>query len=70
MVLLLTHWPLASKIESVIENWVEGLIGLWILLSPWMLGFAGMSIAKWSSVLCGLVIVLMNAWNLFGKKQD
>ncbi len=48
------------------ENWIEGAIGVWILLSPWLLGFANISIAKWSSVVCGLVLVILNAWSLFG----
>lgn len=51
----------------VAENWTEGAIGVWVLLSPWLLGFANITIAKWSSVVCGLVLVIVNAWSLFSE---
>ncbi len=52
----------------MIRNWTELVIGLWIMVSPWLLGFSSIGIMKWSNVLCGLVLVLMNAWALFGKE--
>lgn len=51
------------------ENWIEGAIGAWVLLSPWLLGFANISFAKWSSVIAGLALVIMNVWSIFGEKQ-
>ncbi|MGC9968365.1 MAG: SPW repeat protein [Minisyncoccia bacterium] len=54
----------------MIEHWVYGIVGFWILLSPWLLGYANLSIAKWSSILCGLILVLMGVWSLFGEKQN
>jgi hypothetical protein len=54
----------------VITNWTFGVIGVWILLSPWLLGFANSSIAKWSNVLAGLILVVVNAWRLFGEKKS
>ena len=51
------------------ENWVQLFIGAWLILSPWILGFSNMIFLKWSSVLSGLIIGLINAWILF-KKDD
>ena len=50
------------------QNWACLVIGLWIMLSPWFLGFSNIAIMKWSNVICGLVLVLLNAWALFGKE--
>ena len=50
------------------RNWTGLIIGLWIILSPWILGFSNIAIMKWSNVLCGLAITLINAWTLFGKE--
>jgi putative Mn2+ efflux pump MntP len=44
------------------EHWVEFLIGIWLILAPWILSFSGDLLEKWSSVLCGLVLVLVNGW--------
>jgi hypothetical protein len=60
----------AHKIEGVMEKWTQGVIGVWILLSPWLLGFASVSLAKWSCALCGMAFVLVNAWRLFGTKPE
>lgn len=45
------------------------LIGLWILVSPWVLGFSGITTALWSNVVAGLLIVTVALWELFGEKR-
>ena len=50
------------------REWTGLVIGAWILISPWLLGFASLGLMKWSNVLAGLVLVLMSAWALFGKE--
>ena len=47
--------------------WAQLVIGFWILLSPWLLGFEEIAIMKWSNVLCGLILVIMSGWVLLGK---
>jgi hypothetical protein len=54
--------------KSMFENWTELIIGFWIMVSPWLFGFSDISIMKWSNVICGLILVLINAWMLFGKE--
>lgn len=50
------------------ENWTELVIGFWIVLSPWLLGFSDIAVMKWSNILCGIALILINAWLLFGKE--
>jgi hypothetical protein len=50
------------------SRWALLLVGVWVLLSPWILGFSGIAVAKWSNVLAGLVIALVNAWVIFGSE--
>lgn len=38
-----------------------------MIISPWVLGFSDISLAKWCNVLIGLVLVIMSAWTMFGK---
>ena len=52
----------------MVRNWTELVLGFWIMLSPWLLGFSNIAIMKWSNVLCGLAVILMGAWMLFGKE--
>lgn len=42
-------------------------MGFWLLISPWILGFAEISVAKWSNVLIGLALIIMSIWKIFGN---
>jgi hypothetical protein len=46
--------------------WIQLIVGIWILISPWLLGFSSISVAKWSNVAAGLILVLIALWSLFG----
>lgn len=48
------------------ENWTEFVIGIIMIISPWILGFSDISVAKWCNVLLGIALVLVSAWSLFG----
>ena len=51
----------------MIENWIELGIGVLILISPWVFGFAYILFAQWLNVICGATLVVMNAWMIYGK---
>lgn len=51
-------------------HWIEFMVGLWILLSPWTLGFSGITSARWSSVIAGVTIAGLSAWLLFGEGRE
>ncbi len=45
------------------------VLGVWIMISPWILGFSSITLMKWSNLIVGLVLVLINAWVIFGKNS-
>lgn len=49
-------------------NWVQLVLGLWVLVSPWILGFAEITTALWSNVIIGILVVISALWQLFGTK--
>lgn len=51
-------------------SWAKLVLGLWVFISPWVLGFAGYPFALWSNVVSGTGIVILALWTLFGKKPD
>lgn len=40
-------------------NGVNVLLGFWVLISPFVLGFAGLTAAMWNSVAVGIVVVFL-----------
>jgi hypothetical protein len=49
----------------MVENWTALGIGIIMIVSPWVLGFSDISLAKWCNILLGLALVVVNAWKLF-----
>jgi hypothetical protein len=46
------------------EEWVNLLLGLWLLISPWVLGFTGNAGARWTHVVIGLAVAALAAVEL------
>ncbi|MFO1174575.1 MAG: SPW repeat protein [Paracoccaceae bacterium] len=54
--------------KKLSDNWQDGIsliLGIWLFMSPWLLGFTGLDAAFWNAVAFGLVIVLMALMALF-----
>ena len=49
------------------ENWTEFGVGAFVLIAPWVFGFADIPLARWTDVLAGLALVLVNLWAIYGK---
>lgn len=45
-------------------------LGFWTLISPWLLGFSAISLAKWSAVIVGTILILMMLWEMFGESHS
>lgn len=43
-------------------SWINVLIGLWVLITPWTLGI-GTQNEIWNGVLTGLAIIILAAWS-------
>lgn len=51
------------------EEWTEVLLGLWMILSPWVLGFAAAGAATANAVVSGLVVIALALWVLATDKD-
>jgi len=50
-------------------SWAQLILGLWVLASPWILGFSEITTALWSNVIIGALIMIFALWELFGVKH-
>ncbi|HWI82262.1 SPW repeat protein [Ramlibacter sp.] len=46
------------------EEWTESVLGLWMVVSPWVVGYAAIEAAKTDAILSGLVILTLALWAL------
>ncbi len=42
----------------------ELVVGAWMLLAPWILGFAAIGAAAWTAWIAGIVILVLAGWKL------
>ena len=45
-------------------------LGAWLILSPWIVGFAGFPLALWSAVVPGAAIVGLGLWSVVTTMSD
>lgn len=51
------------------EEWVNFILGLWLLISPWVMGFAQSSpAALWTHVILGLAVGGLALWDALSSR--
>lgn len=40
------------------------VIGIWIFISPWILGFASLPAPLWSNIIAGLILIIIGIYAL------
>jgi hypothetical protein len=46
------------------EEWVNAAIGVWIFVSPWVLGAATNPTILWNSLIVGALLVILALWSV------
>lgn len=52
------------------EEWVSALLGLWLIVSPWILGFSPVAAATWNAVVAGVVIGGLAVWAIYDARRQ
>ncbi len=49
---------------------ISGLAGLWMAISPWVLGFSHVSRALVSAVISGVIVLVIGAYQFFSGETE
>ena len=52
------------------EEWVNLILGVWLVAAPWALGFAANVNAMWTHVIVGVLTAAISAWALWDYRHD
>jgi ABC-type molybdate transport system permease subunit len=69
LLVLVGVWNLARSSDRAGE-WLEGLIGVLLILAPFVLGFAAVTTMAFSAWIIGIISVLLAASVLFMDTRD
>ncbi len=59
----------AMMVPRAWEEWTEAVLGLWLIVSPWALGFGTHADARGVAVVAGIVIAALALWTLATDKD-
>ena len=59
----------ATFVPRAWEEWTEGALGLWMVISPWLLGFAASRQPMMAAVATGVVVMALALWVLATDKD-
>lgn len=43
-------------------SWIDALIGIWLIISPWVYGYSG-SGWEWNSIVVGIIMLVLGVWS-------
>jgi hypothetical protein len=69
--LLIAGLALAAVVElQEWEEWINLVLGLWVAVAPWLLGFVGTANALWTHVGVGIAVAILAAVELWMIHQS
>ena len=60
-------WGLAlldANPAELASDWVSLVVGVWLFIAPWVLGFATITAAAWTAWILGILLVIASVWVL------
>ncbi len=57
-------WAALSDQETTVKylNWINAVLGLWLIIAPFVLSYSSAAAAMWNDIIIGLVALVLGAW--------
>lgn len=52
------------------EEWVNLVLGAWLLVSPWALGYSASAAMTWNAAIAGVLLFVFAAWILVQEERQ
>jgi len=64
-----TDWKEFAMLDKKMFDWTNIVLGFWVLISPWVLGFSASMSAVWTAVVLGILVMAVSAWALYQPRR-
>jgi uncharacterized membrane protein YccF (DUF307 family) len=61
---------IALPLRSELVSWITFLLGIWFVLSPFLLGFGEQMAPMWNNIIIGLLILTLASWAATTSRSD
>lgn len=58
---------LAFNLRRLWEEWISLVLGIWMIISPWVLAFTGTIAARDDAVIVGIITGVLAIWSLIDQ---
>ena len=57
-------WAALANNETTIKylSWINAVLGLWLIIAPFILSYSSAATAMWNDIIIGLVVLVLGAW--------
>ena len=57
-------WAALANDENTVKylNWINAVLGLWLIIAPFVLSYSSAAAAMWNDIIVGLVALALGAW--------
>lgn len=60
-----------SPRSAVGLSWINALLGIWMIISPWVYGYANTNEARmWNSVIFGIIVLILGVWSAAATRNE
>ncbi|MCB0064312.1 MAG: SPW repeat protein [Caldilineaceae bacterium] len=63
IVVILAGTRVANVMQNTWLSWLDLVLGLWIIISPWVYNYTMSTGAMWNSVIVGVLIAALSIWS-------
>ncbi|MDZ4225747.1 MAG: SPW repeat protein [Candidatus Andersenbacteria bacterium] len=70
VILLAGMRALGEGYRSAWPSWVNLVLGLWMIVAPFIIGYAGVMAVLWNSIIVGALIVILAAWSALSTPEE
>ena len=69
VIAVLASWRALGKesVRMTVTSWVVALLGLWTLIAPFVLRYAGNASAMWNGVIVGIVVAILATYRALDR---
>ncbi len=67
IILVLAWYRMLRPTASVIPSWINVVLGAWLAISPFVLGFTPVFGALWNDLTIGIAVVVFSAVGLLNR---
>ncbi len=70
IVVILSAVRVGSPLTSGGLSWVNVILGIWMIISPWVVGFSMVPGLIWHNVILGIIVGLLALWSAMSASPN